>query len=66
MTARHAPVNLKYDEASLSAGDRKALPKLVEEFLKYVLSKEGQEIVVKDGYDPLTAKLVDTQLKSLK
>jgi len=30
MSARHAPVSLKYDEASLSAGDRKALPKLVE------------------------------------
>ncbi len=30
ITARHAPVTLKYDEASLSAGDRKALPKLVE------------------------------------
>jgi phosphate transport system substrate-binding protein len=42
------------------------LPKVVEEFLKFVLSKEGQEIVVKDGYDPLTAKLVDSQLKTLK
>lgn len=42
------------------------LPKVVEEFLRYALSKEGQEIVVKDGYDPLTAKLVDTQLKALK
>lgn len=42
------------------------LPKLVEQFLEYVLSKEGQEIVVKDGYDPLTAKLADTQLKQLK
>jgi phosphate transport system substrate-binding protein len=42
------------------------LPKVVEEFLRYVLSKEGQEIVVKDGYDPLTAKLVDAQLKVLK
>ena len=42
------------------------LPKMVEEFLKFVLSKEGQEIVVKDGYDPLTSKLVDDQLKSLK
>ena len=29
------------------------LPKLVEEFLKFVLSREGQEIVVKDGYGPL-------------
>ncbi len=42
------------------------LPKITEEFIKYVLSKEGQEIVVKDGYDPLTAKLVDNQLKALK
>src|SRR3954451_11542258 len=30
MSARFAPVQLKYDEAGLSAGDRKALPKLVE------------------------------------
>ena len=42
------------------------LPKLTEEFLKYVLSKEGQEVVIKDGYDPLTANLVDAQLKALK
>ncbi len=30
MTARFAPVTLKYDAAALSDGDRKALPKLVE------------------------------------
>jgi phosphate transport system substrate-binding protein len=42
------------------------LPKITEEFIKYVLSKEGQEIVVKDGYDPLTAGLVEKQLKALK
>jgi hypothetical protein len=30
MSARFAPVTLKYAESSLSAGDRKALPKLVE------------------------------------
>ena len=30
MSARFAPVTLKYDAAGLSAGDRKALPKLVE------------------------------------
>jgi hypothetical protein len=29
MTARFAPVTLKYDQAALSAGDRQALPKLV-------------------------------------
>lgn len=42
------------------------LPKITEEFIKYVLSKEGQQIVVKDGYDPLTAKIVEKQLKALK
>ena len=30
MNARFAPVKPKFDESSLSAGDRKALPKLVE------------------------------------
>lgn len=42
------------------------LPKITEEFIKYVLSKEGQQIVVKDGYDPLTAAIVEKQLKALK
>lgn len=41
------------------------LPTVVEEFLRFVLSKEGQEIVVKDGYDPLPASLVSEQLKAL-
>lgn len=40
----------------------KPLPTLVKEFLKFVLSKEGQKIVVKDGYLPLTAKLAKQQL----
>lgn len=42
------------------------LPKLVEEFLKFVLSHEGQEIVVKDGYGPLPEKLIEKQLELLK
>ena len=42
------------------------LPKVTEEFLKFALSKEGQQIVVKDGYDPLPAKVVEQQLKALK
>lgn len=41
------------------------LPKVVEEFLKYALSKEGQQVVVKDGYDPLPAAAAN-QLKALK
>jgi phosphate transport system substrate-binding protein len=42
------------------------LPKLVEEFIRFVLSKEGQKIVVKDGYLPLPAKVAEQQLEMLK
>lgn len=41
------------------------LPKLQEEFLKFVLSKEGQQIVVKDGYLPLPADIAEEQLALL-
>lgn len=41
------------------------LDNLVKEFFKLVLSKRGQEIVIKDGYLPLTAKLVEKQLSLL-
>lgn len=41
------------------------LPTLVKEFLKYALSKEGQQIVVKDGYLPLTAEVAKKQLALL-
>lgn len=34
----------------------KPLDPLTREFLKFVLSKEGQEIVIKDGFYPLTAE----------
>jgi phosphate transport system substrate-binding protein len=43
----------------------KPLPTLTKEFLKFILSKEGQEIVVKDGYLPLPASLVEKQLAIL-
>jgi phosphate transport system substrate-binding protein len=32
------------------------MDKLTAEFLRFVLSKEGQEVVIKDGYFPLPAK----------
>ncbi len=35
------------------------------EFLKMVLSKVGQEVVVKDGYIPLPAKVAEKQLEKL-
>jgi len=42
-----------------------ALPPLEREFLKLVLSKVGQEVVVKDGYIPLPAAAVERQMKDL-
>ena len=44
----------------------KALDPLTKEFLKFVLSKEGQEIVVKDGYYPMSAKLVNEDRTALE
>ncbi|MGB2131196.1 MAG: PstS family phosphate ABC transporter substrate-binding protein, partial [Marinobacterium sp.] len=41
------------------------LQPLEREFLKLVLSKVGQEVVVKDGYIPLPAKVVEKQMKDL-
>jgi phosphate transport system substrate-binding protein len=35
------------------------------EFLKLVLSKEGQEVVIKDGYMPLTAAQVKEELAKI-
>ena len=43
----------------------KPLAPLEREFVKMVLSKSGQEVVIKDGYIPLPAKVVDKVLKGL-
>jgi phosphate transport system substrate-binding protein len=43
----------------------KPLDPLVNEFLRFVLSQEGQTIVVKDGYLPLTAKMLADDLGKL-
>ena len=45
---------------------KKPLDPLTREFLKYVLSKEGQETVVKDGFLPLTGKMEADELAKLK
>src|SRR5262245_15565797 len=39
--------------------------KLVHEFVKFVNSKQGQEIVVKDGYFPMPATVATETLKTL-
>ncbi len=43
----------------------KPLSPLEGEFIKMVLSKVGQKVVVKDGYVPLPAKVAEKTLKSL-
>ncbi len=44
----------------------KPLPPLTQEFFKLVLSRQGQEVVVKDGYVPLPAKVAERELGKLK
>lgn len=43
----------------------KPLAPLEREFIKLVLSKQGQNVVIKDGYIPLPAKVVQMQLNRL-
>lgn len=43
----------------------KPLDPLVREFVRFVLSREGQEVVVKDGYLPLPAKLAAAELAKI-
>jgi phosphate transport system substrate-binding protein len=42
------------------------LAPLENEFIKMVLSKTGQQVVIKDGYIPLPAKVVEKVLTTLK
>ena len=42
------------------------LAPLENEFMKMVLSKAGQQVVIKDGYIPLPAKVVEKVLATLK
>jgi phosphate transport system substrate-binding protein len=42
------------------------MDKLTSEFITFVLSKQGQEIVLKDGYFPLPADVADEGRASLK
>ena len=44
----------------------KPLPPLIQEFLKFVYSKEGQAVVIKDGYFPLSAEVIKPLITKLK
>ncbi|MEQ8288442.1 MAG: phosphate ABC transporter substrate-binding protein PstS family protein [Gammaproteobacteria bacterium] len=43
----------------------KGLPPLESEFIKMIMSKTGQLVVVKDGYIPLPAKVAEEQLSKI-
>ena len=44
----------------------KPLPPLTREFIKLVLSRQGQEVVVKDGYIPLPAKVAAREMAKIQ
>jgi phosphate transport system substrate-binding protein len=45
---------------------KRGIDPVTKEFLKYVFSRQGQEVVIKDGYLPLSYKLVEKYSKLLK
>jgi phosphate transport system substrate-binding protein len=44
----------------------KALDPLTREFMRLVMSKEGQEVVVKDGYYPITAAIAKEEFAKIQ
>lgn len=69
-TAENA-INNKYPLARflyvyLNKHPNKPLQPMEREFIRMVLSKSGQMVVVKDGYIPLPARVVDKELGKLK
>lgn len=43
----------------------KPLDPIVKEFIKFIYSKEGQKVVIKDGFFPLKAETIEQELKKL-
>lgn len=56
----------RYLYVYINKAPNQELDPMVREFMKMVLSKQGQEVVVKDGYIPLPAKVVEKELAKLK
>lgn len=50
----------------INKNPREDLDRLTYEFLRYVMSKQGQEAVIKDGYFPLSADAAKSILDSIK
>ncbi len=56
----------RYLYVYFNAAPNRPLDPLVREFLEFVLSKEGQAIVVKDGYLPISAAIVTEESSKLE
>ena len=50
----------------INKAPNKPLSPLVREYVKYMLSQEGQQVVVKDGYIPVPARIVQEELAKLQ
>ena len=50
----------------INKAPNEALDPLVREFVTYVLTREGQEVVVKDGYLPITAAIANEELAKIQ
>jgi phosphate transport system substrate-binding protein len=55
----------RYLYVYINKAPNQALDPMVREFMRLILSKQGQEVVVKDGYVPLPAKVVEKELAKL-
>jgi phosphate transport system substrate-binding protein len=44
----------------------KPLDPLIREFVKFVFAKEGQEVVIKDGYMPVPASVAQDEIKKIE
>lgn len=75
-TAQLAPMSRQMKREEIAAFEAKygykpteikvALDTLTREFIKFIVSKDGQEIVTKDGYYPIPAKVSAEVLKSIE
>ena len=56
----------RYLYVFINKAPNKPLDPLVTQFVEFILSKEGQEVVVKDGYDPIPANIASEELKRIE
>jgi phosphate transport system substrate-binding protein len=56
----------RYLFAYVNKAPNQPLSPIVREFVKYVYSREGQMVVIKDGYFPLSEKIIQKQSEHLK